>query len=348
MGKKSLSFEELAILSRQLALVIDSDISFQEGIDLIKEQTADARIIAMLDRIKAGIQGGETLGETLDRESGILPQFYISMLRMGEESGNLHKVLVRNAEAYEKDIKTSKKVRSAITYPIVLSILMLGVIILLITTVMPMFRDILDSLGGQIPPFTAALIGFASFLGDNIIVILGFLAVILLALDLYRNTKSGARFFDRMKLSMPVQKRIVTSLAALRFARSMSMLIKSGIPTAKAMLMIRPLMGNVYLSRSIGEAAEIINRGGTLKDALIKISLFPGLLVKLISIAESTGHIDEMFDKAADIMDDELDSRLDGLTAVLEPMLIIVLSLILGAILLSVIFPVISIMNAIG
>jgi type IV pilus assembly protein PilC len=348
MGKKNLSLGELAVLSRQLALVIDSDISIQEGIDLISEQTTNAKMLAMLGRIKSGIQEGKTLGESLKSESETLPHFYISMLQIGEESGNLHKVLIRNAEAFEKDLKTAKKVRSAITYPIVLSVLMLGVIILLITTVMPMFRDILGSLGGEIPAFTAGLINFSSFLGDNILAIIGLIAVIILALDLYRNTKSGKRFFDRLKIRKPIVKGIVTSLAALRFARNMSMLIKSGIPTAKAMNMVRPLMENEYISVRVGEAAEMINQGKTIREALQKIGLFPGLLVKLLAVAESTGHVDEMFDRAADIMSDELDARLDGLTAVLEPMLIILLSVILGVILLSVIFPVIDIMNTIG
>jgi type IV pilus assembly protein PilC len=348
MAKKSLTLEELAVLSRQLALVIDSDISLQEGIDLIREQTGNARILSMLDRIKSGIQNGKTLGETLKSESDALPQFYVSMLQMGEESGNLHKVLLRNAESYEKDIKTAKKVRSAITYPVILSFLMLGVIILLVTTVMPMFRDILDSLGGEIPAFTSALIDIASFIGDNILIILGFIIVILLALDIYRNTKNGKRFFDRLKLKTPFLKGIVTSLAALRFARNMSMLIKSGIPTAKAMNMTEPLMGNVRLSESVNEAASMVTQGKSIKEALHKIKLFPSLLVKLIAVAESTGHVDDMFDRAADIMSEELDGRLDGLTAVLEPVLIIFLSVILGVILLSVIFPVIGIMNTIG
>jgi type IV pilus assembly protein PilC len=340
--------EELSVLSRQLSLVVSSDLPLQEGMDLIIEQSVHSEQISFLKRVKKSIQDGNTLGQAISEEKKTIPGFYSDMIRIGEESGNLPLIFLRIAEAYEKDIKTAKKVRSAVTYPIVLSFLMLGVIVLLVTTVMPMFKDILLSLGGDIPPLTDLIVNTAIFLGDNIILILGAIIVVFLTFDIYRNTKSGRIVFDKLKLHLPIQKEIIVSIAALRFSRNMAMLIKSGIPASTAVDMVRPLLGNSTLSKKMENAAAQLREGMNLKEVLGKLDLFPSLLLKLLSVAESTGHIVEMFDKAADIMDDELDGKLDRLTTVLEPLLIIFLSVILGAILLSVIFPVISIMNSIG
>jgi type IV pilus assembly protein PilC len=348
MRNKRLSYEELAGLSRQLSLIIDSDLSIQEGISLMTDQTAGKDIKLLLERVGDSIKKGRTLGRALSEESKMIPEYYSEMVLIGEESGNLQAVLTNMAESYEKDVKTAKKVRSAVTYPVVLSVLMLGVIVLLITTVMPMFRDILDSLGGSIPGFSKAMIDAASFLGRNILAILGLLIVLLIALDIYKNTKSGKKHIDKLKLKIPVQKEITRDLAALRFARNMGMLIRSGIPTAKAMLMIKPVLGNETISKRIDIAAGLVNKGVSMKEALDVISLFPPLLSKLLSVAEATGHMEEIFNRSADIMSEELDNRLDRLTTILEPFLIIILSLILGAILLSVVFPVIDIMNSIG
>jgi type IV pilus assembly protein PilC len=270
------------------------------------------------------------------------------MVSIGEESGNTNIVLQRIAESYEKDIKTDKKVRSAVTYPTVLFILMLGVIVLLVTTVMPMFKDILSSIGGSIPPFTEAIVNVSSFIGQNIIAILLILAALLLLFDIYRNTLKGRALIDRIKLVIPVQKDITIAISALRFARNMAMLLRSGIDIARSFVLLEPVMANKVLSESVRRAAKRINEGGTLGEALIDIKLFPKLLIKLLAVAESTGHIEAMFDKAADLMEEDLDSRLERLTTILEPLLIIILSLILGIILLSVIFPVIGIMNSIG
>lgn len=348
MKKKQLSNDELVVLSRQLALVLSSDLSLSEGFDLITDQSDDARITELIGRIKKKTLEGKTLGEALGEEKNLLSAFYVDMVRIGEESGNTQTVLERIAESYEKEIKTDKKIRSAVTYPVVLFVLMLGVVILLVTTVMPMFKDILSSIGGSIPPFTQAIVNISSFIGQNIIVILIVLAALLLMYDIFRNTKKGRILIDRIRLVMPVQKDIIISISALRFARNMSMLLRSGIDTGRSFLLLEPVMSNSVLSDSVREAAKQINDGRALGEALKGIRIFPKLLVKLLAVAESTGHMVAMFDKAADLMEEELDSRLDRLTTILEPLLIIILSLILGIILLSVIFPVIGIMNSIG
>ncbi len=348
MRRKMMTKEELSVLSRQLSLVVSSDLPLQEGMDLIIEQSVHSEQISFLKRVKKSIQEGNTLAKAIAEEKKIIPGFYSDMIRIGEESGNLPLIFQRIAESYEKDIKTAKKVRSAVTYPVILSFLMLGVIVLLVTTVMPMFKDILISLGGEIPPLTDAIVNIAIFVGDNIITILGIIVVFLLAFDIYRGTKGGGIVFDRLKLHLPVQKDIIVSIAALRFSRNMAMLIKSGIPAAAAVDLIRPLLGNSVLSKKMEKAADGLRDGNGLKEVLGQMDLFPSLLLKLLSVAESTGHLVEMFDKAADIMEDELDGKLERLTTILEPLLIIFLSVILGAILLSVIFPVISIMNSIG
>jgi len=348
MRNKKLSYAELAVFSRQLALVVNSDISMQEGLGLIREQSLSREFVPLLNRLTEKINRGIPLSRAMREEKDILPKFYIDMIRIGEQSGNLEKVLIEIADAYEKDIKTAKKVRAAFTYPAILAVLMLGVVLVLIIEVVPLFDDILTSLGGGVPGLTRAIMDIGLFLKDNIWIILGVVIALAGAVLIAKRTEKGRGFFDRIKLKMPLKKDIVLSVAAVRFARNMAMLLKSGINEAQSIGMLMPVIDNRVIRARMRTAAERIKKGETIQLAFVGLKLFPDLLVRLLTVAQGTGHMDDMLNKAADVMDETLDDKLGRLTSVLEPSLIIVLALIVGVILVSVIIPVIDIMNAIG
>lgn len=348
MKQKALPLSELISLSSQLALVIDSDLGLYEGLELILEQTKHKTTKQLISRIQERIANGFGLSEALSHESEILPEFFINMVSVGEQSGNLTIVLERIADSYEKDQKVCSKVMSAVTYPIILSVLMLCVIILLLVEVLPMFDDVLSSLGGQMPGITRVLMGIGRFIGDYFYVILGVIAVIVLTAVLLRQNECGKRFLDSVKLVSPIRKNIEKNMDCMRFSRSLAMLIRSGIGVASGVKMAAATMSNSKLKGMANFAAEKINEGATLRSALSDLGLFSNLLLRILAVAESTGHTDDMLDRAADKIEEELDGRLTRLTTVLEPALIIVLSVIVGIVLVSVILPVTTIMNSIG
>ena len=345
---KGLSGKELSSLSRQLALVMDSDLSLQEGIELVSAQTKSKSVRQLLARVTARLNEGHSLAEAFAQEGRCLPDFYIEMLRMGEQSGNMEKVLSRLADSYEKDAEVSGKVVSAVTYPIILAVLMLCVIVLLIVEVLPMFEEVLASLGGQMPGITRTMLDIGQFIGDYFYILLGIIAVIVIAAVVMRQTPRGRERLDGWALRAPIRGHIQRDIACVRFARSLSMLIKSGIGIVESVRMTAATMTNTYIRIRLRKAASDIEKGKTLEAAVSSLGLFPELLLKILAVGESTGHTDDVLDRSAGVMERRLDERLARLTTVLEPALIIVLSLIVGVVLVSVILPVARIMNAVG
>ncbi len=345
---KELSSADLSSLSRQLALVVDSDLSLQEGLDLIRQQTKSRAAQQMLRRAQSRINEGLTLSEAFAAESGLLPAFYIQMINMGEQSGNLVRVLTRVADSYDKDAKISGKVMSAVTYPLILTVLMLCVIVLLLTEVLPMFEEVLSSLGGELPGITRALMAVGAFVSHYFYVLLILIAVIVIAVVIMRQSARGRELLDALQLKTPIRKGITRNICGVRFSRNLAMLLRSGISLAASVRMTSTIVMNSRIAALINKAAERIEKGETLRQALLSLGLFPGLLLRILAVAESTGHTDDMLDRAADVLEEELDERLVKLTTVLEPALIIVLSIIIGIVLVSVILPVTRIMNAVG
>ena len=345
---RQLTSEDISSLSRQLALVIDSELSLQEGMALVGEQTKSRAIRSLLSRTTEKLTAGQSLGEAFADEIGILPDFYIEMIRMGEQSGNLVKVLERVADSYDKDAEIQSRVGAAVTYPIILTVLMLGVIVLLFAEVLPMFAEVLGSLGGEMPGVTNVFMAIGRFISSYYYVLLSIIAIVVLIVVLMRQTPRGIAALDAMKLKTPVRGAIIRDVACVRFSRNLAMLLRSGISVAESVRMTSATISNTKLKALIIRAAERIEAGDTVKTALSALGLFPGLLLRILAVAEGTGHTDDMLDKAANVMEESLSKRLTRLTTVLEPALIIILSLIIGVVLLSVILPVARIMNAVG
>jgi type IV pilus assembly protein PilC len=349
MIKKSyFTKEELIIFSRQLALVMDSDVSLYEGLTLIKDKTPNEKLQNVIDKMLAGIKKGMSLSEVMEEQSESFSTFIVTMIKIGEQSGELANTLNQIAEAYEKELDTQSKVKAAITYPIILSVLMLGVILLLVIEVLPMFNDILMSLGGDMPQFTYIIMQTSLWIGRNLwAIIIVILALIGFGL-FYRTTEKGRKLFDRLAFTMPIQRHIVSAITAIRFSRNLALLIRSGVNIGMGINLIKPIFENTYVKDQLDQAITRLNKGDMPDQVFEAMGLFPWVLIKLFTIAQSTGHMDTMLDKAAITMEKELDNHLDRLTTVIEPLLIIVLSVLVGVILISVILPIINIMNAIG
>lgn len=346
--RDELSNGELSSLSRQLALVVDSELSLQEGIELIAEQTKSKALKKLLLRVEGRINEGYSLGRAFADEKAALPDYYIQMISVGEQSGNLEKVLVRLADSYDKSTEIRNKVTSAVTYPIILAVLMLCVIVLLLAEVLPMFDDVLTSLGGEMPGITRVLMDIGSFISAYFYILLAVIALIVIAVIVMRQTKRGAEILDGLKLKMPIQKGIIKTMTCARFSRSLSMLLRSGIGVSESVRMTSATIINTRIKSIVLKAADRIDKGETLKNALVSFGFFPEMLLRILAVAESTGHTDDMLDRAAGIMEEDLNARLGKLTTVLEPALILVLSIIIGIVLISVILPVARIMNTVG
>ena len=347
-GKQSIHGEDISLFSRQLALVSDSDVSLQEGLNIIGGKSDNKHIKKISGEVIKKLNKGVSFYDSIKEYESQLGSFFIEMAGIGERSGNLPIMLERVADSLDKESETSQKLRSAITYPLILTVLMLAVIVLLLVYVLPMFDEILTSLGGEMPGLTRGIMNFGFFISDNILWIAAAVAVLVLVFWIFKVTKKGKIRTDYLKLRLPVVRKIVSANVASRFARNLSMLLKSGLNLTLSVEMLVSITNNSYIAGKLRGVIEKLGNGIKPDVAFADLHLFPTLLIKLFSVANETGHMDVMLDKAADIMGKAGDEQMNRLTTVLEPLLIIILSLLVGFILISVILPVTGIMNAIG
>ena len=347
-SKGKLSKPARILFSRQLALALNSDITITEALDIIRSKSEEPLLTKALEEMTAKIYMGYSFGDVIKEHEEIFSSFYVSMVGIGEESGNLTEILEQLAQIYERDMLTLKKVRQAVTYPLILTVLMFGVIVLLITEVMPMFDRVLKSLGGEMPQATKAILQVGLFLRGYGWIILLVLILLGVGIYYYGRTEKGKVFFDALKFHIPYQKELTASMLAARFARTLGLLMNSGIAVSRALEMIYPVIDNEYLAEGIKGSIHQVNEGMSLDEVIERLRLFPRLLIKLFAVGVATGQMDKALLRAAEEMDREVDDKLARLTSVLEPMLIIILSVIVGIILISVVLPVVSIMNNIG
>ena len=347
-SKGKLSKPARILFSRQLALALNSDITITEALDIIRSKSEEPLLTKALEEMTAKIYMGYSFGDVIKEHEEIFSSFYVSMVGIGEESGNLTEILEQLAQIYERDMLTLKKVRQAVTYPLILTVLMFGVIVLLITEVMPMFDRVLKSLGGEMPQATKAILQVGLFLRGYGWIILLLLILLGIGIYYYGRTEKGKVFFDTLKFHIPYQKELTASMLAARFSRNLGLLMNSGIAVSRALEMIYPVIDNEYLAEGIKDSIHQVNEGMSLDEVIERLRLFPRLLIKLFAVGVATGQMDKALLRAAEEMDREVDDKLARLTSVLEPMLIIILSVIVGIILISVVLPVVSIMNNIG
>lgn len=348
MRDKRLDNQTIAIFARQLALVLDSDLPVHSGLEVIQSKSKNIQLIQMIDNVQSQLKEGYGLSESLSKYEQLLTPFVTNMIALGEKSGSLVGVLNQIADTMEKEIEMKSKVRSALTYPIVLSILMLGVIILLVVKVFPTFADILESLGGEMPFFTKVMMSVSEFFTQNILIIVGVIVLIIFGYGFYKNTEKGRLKLDHLKFHTPIHKDIVSAVVGTKFSRNLAILIKSGFSFSISMTMLKPIMNNLYMENLLEEASKKLKDGAQMSDVIQDFNIFPGVMIRLFSVAEQTGHMDRMLEKIAVEMENEADARLHNVSAVIEPLLIIILSILIGAILVSVILPIINILNAIG
>lgn len=333
---------------RQLNLVLESDMSIQAGIEVIMNKTSHESLKDLLSQVLIDLKDGYSLGEAVVKFEVQLTPFVVQMIQLGEKSGNLSVVVKQIADTLEKELLVKEKVKSALTYPLILSLLMFGVVVLLIVKVLPTFQEILESLGGQMPGFTKGMMNVSNWLLQyGIFMILAVVVLIGMTWLLKLNEKT-ALWLDRMKFKLPIQKHILGALSGAKFTGYMSMLLKSGFNFGIAFEMIQPTFKNKYMKQLLIIGQQKVSEGTSLADVMMDFHVFPSIFLDLFAVSQQTGHMDRMLDQVSLEMSREADKRLERLSTVLEPIIITVLSVLVGVILLSILLPILSILNAIG
>lgn len=344
LAVKRVRASELLIFTRQMATMVNAGLPLLQSLDILAEQTDDPNFAKIIQGIGRDVEGGETFSEALRKYTRAFPDLYVSMVRAGEAGGDLDGVLLQLADYLEASAELKRRVKSAMTYPVVA----FGMIVLmaggLIAFVVPQFAQIFAELGGELPAPTRILIAMSETLTSwKFFVVVFFVVVGIIAVRAYGKTASGRYNLDAMKLRIPIFGLLGRKVSVSRFTRTLSTLIKSGVPILQAMEIVERTSGNEVFAKAIREAADSVRNGETLADPLSRCGQFPPMVTRMIGVGEKTGALEVMLEKVSDFYDAEVKALVDGLTSLIEPILILLMGVVVGGIVIALFLPILTI-----
>ncbi len=356
-GPKKASPADLALFTRQLATLLDAGLPLVRSLKILQQQQAEGHQLGVVLRdVGATVESGKTFSESLSKYPKVFDNLFVNMVRAGEAGGVLETVLNRLAEFSEKAEKLKKKVKSAMTYPIVVLSIAGIVVIFLLAVVVPKFQTMFTGQGKALPFVTQVLIDTSNLIKDLIVfknpaltggVVVGFIGFIILVKFIFR-TPAGKYAMDSFKISAPVFGTLVRKVIVARFTRTLGTLISSGVPILEALDIVKDAVGNAIVGKAIGNVHASIKEGESIVQPLKESGIFDPMVIGMIDVGEETGTLANMMIRVADNYDDDVDTAVEGLTSLLEPLLIVFLAVIVGTIVIAMFLPLVSLMKGIG
>ncbi len=335
---------ELMVVTKQLSSMLASGLPLDEALNIIAEQAESKRMGEILYTVKLDVQGGSSLSQALRKFKDVFPPIYINMVRAGEQTGNLDGVLGRLADMMEKRLALKRKVKGALIYPTIVSIVAVGVIALIMTFVIPTFAEMYNSSGMHLPLPTQIVINISLFMKHYfwymLIALVAFIVVLRIS---YKKVYSVRRVMDKLLLNMPIFGVLVRKGSIANFATILSSLSASGIDILDSLEISAKTAGNVIIEETLMEVKEMVRRGDNLSFAMASVGEFPDMVIQMVSVGEETGTLDEMMAKVSKYYEDEVDNAVKNLTNMIEPIIIIVLGGIIGFLVISMYLPIFKI-----
>lgn len=345
---KTCSSEELTVFTRQLATLLEAGLPLLRSLEVMIRQEENERFKAVLVDLADNVRGGSNLSDGMAQNPKVFDNLYINMVKAGEAGGVLDTVLSRLASFMEKSLKTRKKVKSAMIYPVVVLVFALGIVVLLMIVVVPKFQKIFSDMlgeGARLPPLTEFVVGFSEFVQNNIIVTAGILVALWVGMKLILKTKRGTKAFDWLKLNIPKFGELGSKFAISRFTRTFGTLLSSGVPILQAIHITRDIIGNTIIMEALDRVHDRVRDGETLSTPLEQTEVFPTMVTSMIDVGEETGELPEMLNRIADNYDEDVDNAVAGITSLIEPIMIIFLAVIVGVIVIALFLPIIKIVT---
>jgi len=338
--------KDLAVFSRQFATMINSGLSLVRSLNILVDQVDNKRLGEILGEVRTQIEQGRSLSETL-ADYTEFPPLYVAMVRAGEVAGMLDSVLLRVAETLEKDLELRRRIKSAMTYPVVVLIMAIVLTIVMLVFIVPVFVGMFDSLGGQLPLPTRVLLALSDFIRTF------WYLVFILPIAGWQGFKYARKqpkfrfWLDALKLKVPVFGQLFHKVAIARFTRNFGSLLRAGVPILMSLEITAETANNGVIANAVAAVQTSVREGESVAKPLAHHAVFPSMVVQMMAVGEETGAMDEMLVKIADFYDDEVTALTDSLTAMLEPLMIGVLGGIVGSMVIALYMPMFSIFELI-
>jgi type IV pilus assembly protein PilC len=337
-GKVALS--DLVVFTRQLATMIDAGLAMVQSLQALADQTDNKVMRDVIKDITTRVEGGDSFSEALQKHPKVFNRLYFSMVDAGEKGGLLAEILSRLATYLENTARLRKKVKTALMYPTVVTVVAIGITIFLLVKVVPVFGEIYTSFGGKLPAPTQFLINLSNLLKHYFLLFIVLGGGIVGGWLYFIKTPVGLRYWDAKRIKLPIFGSIAHKICLARFTRTMASLIRSGVPILEVLQIVQNTVGNVIMEAAVKTASVDIERGEGISAALSKHPIFPTMIIRMMTAGEQTGKIDTMLERVADFLDEEIENTLSGLTALIEPLLIVFLGIVVGGIVICMFLPI--------
>lgn len=339
--------KDLAVMARQLATMVSAGLSLLRALSILADQTESVTLAKVLGQVRNDVETGQSLSASFERHPQIFPPLMINMVKAGEVGGFLEDVLLSVAANFEAEVKLRSKIKSAMTYPVVVFCIAILAVIGMLLFVVPVFAAMFASLGGQLPLPTRILV----MLSQAVKIGAAPVVVILVAFTFWwrkhKNDEKVRNFLDPLKLRLPVFGQLFKKVAISRFTRNFGTMLRSGVPLLQSLSIIGDTSGNMVISRAVDEVQESVRQGQTLTAPLAKHPVFPPMVVQMMAVGEDTGALDQMLDKISEFYDQEVEATTEALTSLIEPLMIAVLGAIIGSMIIALYMPIFKIFDLI-
>lgn len=342
---------ELSIFCRQFSTMIDAGVSLVRCLDVLGEQNSSPKLKKIILDLKLEVEAGNMLSKAMSKYPGTFSNLFIGLIRAGEVGGVLEESLQRLSTFLEKDVELRRKVKAALTYPVLVSVVALGIVMFLTIFIVPQFLKMFLDLGlkaEDFPAMTMSLKIFSDFMVYKFYYVAMIVGALWFACKLFGRTKVGHRFFDLVKLKVPVFGKLNHKVALARFSRTLATLLSSGVPILQALETVAGTVSNDVLSDAILDARARVREGDTISEPLYRSKMFPPMVIQMISIGQEAGSLDTMLSKIADFYDGEVDAAIASLTAAIEPLLIVFLGVTVGYIVIAMFLPLVGLIQGLS
>ena len=328
---------KLSIFCRQLGAMLYSGINLVRALHILMTQEENKKAKEVLRDIYDELQRGRSFSETLEMKYGVFPELFVGMMAAGESSGNLDMIVDRVADHYAKENKLKNTVKKSLTYPIILGVLMVAIVIVMFAAILPMFIKMIGS-DAELPPLTAAMLKFSGLLTNRWYLILAVIFALVFTGRVVLKLPNVRIQVDKTIITMPKIGKLVRTIYTARFGRTMANLFASGMQMVECIEKSVGTLNNKYIHLRFNEVLDDIKKGESLSNAITKIGIFDGMFTSTIFIGEESGRLDEILAKAADFYDEEADTAMSKLVQMVEPVMIIFMGAMVALILASI-FP---------
>lgn len=337
--RRRVKLKELAVFCRQFATVIDAGIPLISALSIVSQQTENKALQQALQDVLKNVEGGDTLAESFGRHRTVFPEIFVYMVEAGEIGGVLDEVLERMARHFEREYEMNEKIKTALTYPKIVVIFSVVAVMFLLSFVLPNIISVVESMGVPLPLPTRMLMALSGGIVSYWYLVLLALPVVWLVGYLFKNSPQGRQIIDTAALRLPIFGPLTQKVIIVRFAHTLGMLIKGGVPIVAALEVVKKSTGNTVVTSAISEAQQVVQEGGVLSMPLAACNVFPPMVIKMISVGEETGNLDELLERTAAFYDQEVNLLVGRLSAMLEPVVIVLLGGIVGFVILAILLP---------